>query len=119
MRFSLSTVVMLLATALLPQAQANFDVYRVEAISPRGGVSVYWQAFEAEGSCELTGTFSYIWSGRNDVSGTKKGVRCKGSGCAAQTSILDIEHLEMHWSNNPLYHWSKILFYPESLCASN
>ncbi|GKT86033.1 hypothetical protein Ct61P_03883 [Colletotrichum tofieldiae] len=96
----------LLAAALLPQAKANFDVYRVEAISPRGGVSVYWQAFEAEGSCAKTGTFSQIWISRDDVSGSKKGVRCKGSGCAAQAPIRDIEQLEMHFSNNPLYHWT-------------
>jgi hypothetical protein len=43
------------------------------------------------------------------------GVRCKGSGCGQTPPPENIDELEIHVSNNPLYHWSK---YPPPLGSS-
>ncbi|KAL5434894.1 hypothetical protein PMIN06_011262 [Paraphaeosphaeria minitans] len=43
---------------------------------------------------------------RNDVSGNKIGVRCRGDGCESDHSTDKIDLIEMHWSNKPLYHWT-------------
>lgn len=44
--------------------------------------------------------------GASDVSGDKRGVRCKGN-CDVQEHPNKIEELEMHFGNNPKTHWSK------------
>ncbi|KAK2033142.1 hypothetical protein LX32DRAFT_690331 [Colletotrichum zoysiae] len=62
------------------------------------------QSFEAEAGCDEA-IHSPVWEDRRDVSGSKTGVRCKGSGCAPQPPANDIDELEMHFSNSPLYHW--------------
>ena len=43
----------------------------------------------------------------SDVSGHKLGVRCVSIGCVGNNDPASIPVLEMHFSNNPLYHWSK------------
>jgi hypothetical protein len=40
------------------------------------------------------------------VSANKIGVRCRGS-CNYWEPAGDIDQLEMHFRNNPLYHWSE------------
>ncbi|KAK2059977.1 hypothetical protein LY76DRAFT_604336 [Colletotrichum caudatum] len=99
MRFTLPTVA-LVAVACMPRvAQANFDIYRVEWIWINRP-AIVWQAFEAEVGCD-------------EAIHSPTGVRCKGSGCAPQPSANDIDELEMHFSNDPLYHWSQL-----PLCGS-
>ncbi|GKU06070.1 unnamed protein product [Fusarium langsethiae] len=51
-------------------------------------------------------TKMYRWPEKSDVSGRKLGVRYKGSGCGYNGPVRNIEQLEMHFTNNPLYHWT-------------
>ncbi|KAK1988140.1 hypothetical protein LZ30DRAFT_777005 [Colletotrichum cereale] len=104
MRFNLPTVA-LITTACVPRAvQANFDTHHVEWIWINRP-AILWQVFEAEAGCD-DAIHSPIWEDHSDVSGSKMGVRCKGSGCAPQTPANNIDELEMHFSNSPLYHWT-------------
>jgi hypothetical protein len=90
---------------------ANFDLYA-------GYVTIYggsnqqphyaekWFAFNGEPSCnDAWAAKSYSLS--DDVSGDKTGVRCVGHGCFGNTDPAGIRIVEMHFSNNPRYHWSK------------
>ncbi|KAK7184819.1 hypothetical protein DPSP01_002208 [Paraphaeosphaeria sporulosa] len=43
---------------------------------------------------------------KKDVSGRNVGVRCRGDGCISDHSTDNIDLIEMHWSNTPLYHWT-------------
>ncbi|KAF2838799.1 hypothetical protein M501DRAFT_992747 [Patellaria atrata CBS 101060] len=104
MHFTLPTLAFMAAT-ILPQVQANFDVYRTEWIYINRP-AIVWQFFEAEPSnCDQV-VNTPIWEDHGDVSGSKLGVRCKGSGCGAQPPPDNIDELEIHTSNNPLYHWT-------------
>lgn len=97
------------AAAALPFVNANFDVYRVDWRSALGKNAVGWQFFAAQPSCDEA-IHSPIWTDSSNVSGNSLGVRCKGSGCSSQTPPENIEQLEIHVANNPLYHWSKSCF---------
>ncbi|OBT68836.1 hypothetical protein VE03_02216 [Pseudogymnoascus sp. 23342-1-I1] len=106
MYFTLPTIA-LAASILLPAAHANFDIYRVTRYRPlaQGGTDVIWQAFKLPPSCDLALKSAY-WYDSSDVSGDKLGFRCKGSGCSAQAPADNIDQLEMHFRNNPLWHWT-------------
>lgn len=97
--------------AILPCVTANFDVYMVErTIVTDVGVSInkVWQVFEAEPkNCdEVFNARTFVNS--NDVSGTKTGVRCVGSGCDYKPPAGNIDILEMNYhGSDPVYHWSK------------
>ena len=74
------------------------------------GVSInkVWQVFEAEPkNCdEVFAAKTFVNSG--DVSGTKTGVRCAGSGCDYKPPPGNIDVLEMNFhGTDPVYHWSK------------
>ncbi|EON96202.1 hypothetical protein UCRPA7_8305 [Phaeoacremonium minimum UCRPA7] len=89
---------------------ANFDVYMVErTIVTDVGVSInkVWQVFEAEPkNCdEVFAAKTFVNSG--DVSGTKTGVRCAGSGCDYKPPPGNIDVLEMNFhGTDPVYHWT-------------
>ncbi|KAI9150520.1 hypothetical protein HJFPF1_10291 [Paramyrothecium foliicola] len=100
-----SSIALLAATALLPAAQANFDIYRVE-VTWINRAAITWQVWEAAPSCQFVWDNMHFFEDRSDVSGNKIGVRCKGSGCKAIAPIENIEQLEMHFANNPLLHFT-------------
>lgn len=102
MKFSLAVLAPL---AALTGVNANFDLYRTEAHDLFGGVGQGWGVFPSDPSCSnVANSKSYGVSG--DVSGNKKGVRCQGD-CGMGGRADGINVLEMHFSNNPLYHWSE------------
>lgn len=106
MKFSSSVLGPL--AALAGVCSANFDMYRTELHDFWGGVAQSWQVFPYDPSCvEVTGTRSHSSSG--DVSGNKKGVRCSGD-CGMGGRADGINQLEMHFSNNPLYHFSEYIY---------
>ncbi|KAK4096695.1 hypothetical protein N658DRAFT_489752 [Parathielavia hyrcaniae] len=103
----LTSLVMLLScnTAV----KANFDLYSgwVNIIGGSGQhhYSEHWTVFGSEPNCDQAwGAKTY--GDTDDVSGDKTGVRCRTNGCHGQTNPHNIEVLEMHFSNNPLYHWT-------------
>jgi|SRR5687768_18531397 hypothetical protein len=102
MRLSLPFI----AAWAIPGIMANFDLYRVEFTYIDKPSKVYWQAFEAEGNCE-TSVITASFEERGDTSGDKIGVRCDGHGCKQFAPIHEITQLEMHFSDDPLYHYSK------------
>ncbi|KAM7219899.1 hypothetical protein V8F06_004754 [Rhypophila decipiens] len=106
MHFTLATIA-LAASSLLPGAHANFDIYRVKDIRPyaQAGTTTVWQIFASPPNCD-SALYEGWWDDSRDVSGNKLGVRCWGSGCAQQAPVDQINGLEMHFSNNPLYHWT-------------
>jgi hypothetical protein len=100
---SLSLVALL---TLLPAAvTANFDIYSGSDFAWDTAFET-WQIFEAEPSCNDAYS-SPLYFNRDDVSGRKYGVRCEG-GCNNKDPG-DIKTLEMHFGNNPLWHWSEFL----------
>jgi hypothetical protein len=97
--------------ALLPLATANFDVYYVLSIFNCGFgqcpvIRDVFYIFDSDPDCAEV-TKNPGWGSEDDVSGNKVGVRCKGRGCwdAADPSGVDL--MEMHFTNNPIFHWSK------------
>jgi hypothetical protein len=101
----LSPQTIALWAALLPRVAADFNIYRVEWNGPWKS-AVVWQVFDGEPNCDEAFR-TPVFADSQDVSGSKMGVRCAGSGCAAFPSPEEIDQLEMHFSNDPLYHWSK------------
>ncbi|KAF4461167.1 hypothetical protein FALBO_12046 [Fusarium albosuccineum] len=102
MKFTLSLI---LFAALVSRATADFDVY-MELKTEFWLVSQFaiWQEPPTDCVRQIWPAPSWPWL--NDVSGNKKGVRCKGDGCDFNGDAHNIEQLEMHFSNNPLYHWT-------------
>lgn len=64
-----------------------------------------WQIFQTDPNCDQAWNTA-VTDDSYDVSGNKLGVRCVGSGCDGSNDPWDIDLVEMHYSNNPLYHWS-------------
>ena len=100
MRFSLPIV-----AAIVGLASADFDLYigQDNAI-PGIQIDTFW-VFNNEPDCNQVNSWEYH-DGRDDVSGDKRGVRCEGKGCK-NNNPLEIDLIEMHFSNNPLLHFSK------------
>ncbi|VBB73788.1 Putative protein of unknown function [Podospora comata] len=101
----------LLLTSLTGLAKANFDLYLGHQVfGVDGGAHLFhgWYIFDNDPS--INDVFAYgPYLSQDDVSGSTTGVRCAGSGCYGGAAT-DINVLEMHFSNNPLYHWSKSPF---------
>lgn len=84
-------------------AMADFDLYSV-TISGNPSQEM-WLILEGDSNCDRV-THTRLWPASGDVSGGKTGVRCGGRGCwGADPAEIDV--LEMHFTNNPLFHWSK------------
>lgn len=66
-----------------------------------------WQVYQTDPDCSTVLDHTPITDSSSDVSGNKLGVRCEGRGCSHDNDPSEIDVLEMHFSNNPLYHWSK------------
>jgi hypothetical protein len=96
-------------SGLLIQVMANFDVYIVDTYDRIQNVhKTMWQVFEAEpSSCSVVASNPY-WISDPNVSGTRTGFRCAGSGCDYTPPASNIDELEMNFhGTNPIYHWSK------------
>jgi hypothetical protein len=94
------------SVAILPCVVADFDIYRVDA-DVSSGAGIFWQVFPDEPNCSEVMNARFFQD-RQDVSGDKLGVRCAGHGCAPNPSPNDIDLLEIHFKNDPLYFWSKL-----------
>jgi len=94
-------------TALLGLASANFDLY-VGADNGLGTGNQFstWWIHEAPPDCNRVTNHAEMWDTLDDVSGRMLGIRCEGVGCH-RNQPENVDVLEMHFSNNPLYHWSK------------
>jgi hypothetical protein len=98
--------------ALLSSVLANFDLYMVDEtiIVPDFGVSEskVWQVFAAEPDNCGQVMNQRVWSTSNDVSGTKEGIRCVGSGCDYKADINNIDVLEMNFNGGAgnVLHWT-------------
>ena len=98
--------ILLAVVALTPFAQADFDIYSVEVGYPGSdNIRRSWQIYDSNPSCAQAQRATEFGN-YNDVSGKTKGVRCKGT-CYGTSSPSKISQLEMHFSNNPLYHMSE------------
>ncbi|KAK4171588.1 hypothetical protein QBC36DRAFT_199019 [Triangularia setosa] len=97
----------LLLASLTGLATANFDLYLGHQVfGVDGGAHLFdgWYIFDNDPS--INDVFAYgPYLSKDDVSGRTTGVRCAGSGCYGGAAT-DINVLEMHFSNNPLYHWT-------------
>ncbi|GJC91479.1 hypothetical protein CH63R_01455 [Colletotrichum higginsianum IMI 349063] len=89
--------------ALVPVCTANFDIYMNNAWTVQGG-STGWTIFEADPPCGQVNN-AIIYGNYGDVSGSYIGVRCVGD-CFPSNRPDGIQILEMHFNNNPLYHWT-------------
>lgn len=102
----LSLTLLASCVAFLPAVSANFDIYMVAAAGTHGHETKSWQIFPTEPSCDEVQNTGY-WTDERDVSGTRTGIRCEGSGCDYKPSPDDIEILEMNFhGSGPVYHWS-------------
>ncbi|KAK4643158.1 hypothetical protein QC761_0064940 [Podospora bellae-mahoneyi] len=117
MRFSA-----LILASLAGLATANFDLYLGHQIIPVDGGVLHdgWYIFDNDPSKadvrssppsllptnhppQVLAYGPYL--SQDDVSGRTTGVRCVRSGCYGGAAT-DINVLEIHFSNNPLYHWT-------------
>ncbi|KAI9166296.1 hypothetical protein HJFPF1_02395 [Paramyrothecium foliicola] len=99
-----ATITTVLAAALAPQAYANFDIYNSQENNAAGEQTDGWTIFNTDPSCGDVNNAQFYFD-KEDVSGTKIGVRCSGNGCW-NNQPDQINQLEMHFSNNPLFHWT-------------
>ncbi|KAF5559810.1 hypothetical protein FPHYL_6910 [Fusarium phyllophilum] len=85
---------------------ANFDLYigQQTGTTPEGGNEDMWNIYPSDPSCSDVYT-ARNYFGRDDVSG-QIGVRCDGAGCFGGNSPADVDVLEMHFGDNPKYHWT-------------
>ncbi|GKT64267.1 hypothetical protein ColTof4_06667 [Colletotrichum tofieldiae] len=93
--------------AFAPVCKANFDVYlnRLYNLGPGGSEGHQaWTIFDSDPSCQQVNN-AITYGHYGDVSGRQTGVRCVGD-CAMEGRADGIQVLEMHFSNNPLYHWT-------------
>lgn len=101
-----------IVTTLLASLQlcnANFYIWAVELHDLFGGVLEGYDVYDhpQKPSCSEVSK-RRIWQARSDVSGSKTGVRCVGE-CDLTDNGNNVDVFEMHWTNNPLFHWSMSL----------
>ncbi|KAJ4344820.1 uncharacterized protein N0V89_012564 [Didymosphaeria variabile] len=107
---------------LVTPAVASFDVYRIDVLhhapmkrhardlevntTIAGNTeTTHWSVVPHIWGCQDFGRAQHI-SDSKDVSGNKLGIRCRGDGCIHDHSTDNIELVEMHWTNKPLFHWT-------------
>lgn len=100
MRFSFA-----LAAALLGLTNADFDLYVGDDVSPGFAFNV-WYIHQSPPDCNRVTNHARSYTESDDVSGRTLGVRCEGMGCH-RNQPENVDQLEMHFSNKPLYHWSE------------
>lgn len=94
-----------LALSWVSLVTANFDIYLgVEHIYFDAIRTPILQIFDADPDCDnVEGAYQYVGQGGSDVSNTI-GYRCSGD-CGGRADGID--QLEMHFSREPYYHFSK------------
>ncbi|RGP71019.1 hypothetical protein FSPOR_3707 [Fusarium sporotrichioides] len=103
-----TTLATTLIAAVLPLAQADFDIFLTHrTIGSDHEYGGKWAIWDRGRPNTCSSVFdSPLWAPRNDVSGDKTGVRCKGA-CGYMGPTRDIEQLEMNFrSHAPVYHWT-------------
>ncbi|KAH7368801.1 hypothetical protein B0T11DRAFT_316869 [Plectosphaerella cucumerina] len=92
--------------ASLQLCNANFYIWAVELHDLFGGVLEGYDVYDhpQKPSCSEVSKRN-IWQARSDVSGSKTGVRCVGE-CDMVHNGNNVDVFEMHWTNNPLFHWT-------------
>ncbi|KAM0244020.1 hypothetical protein ACHAP5_006684 [Fusarium lateritium] len=86
-------------------AKANFDLYLSQetGTTPEGGNHEIWNIYPSDPTCSDVET-SRNWFSRDDVS-SRTGIRCSGQ-CFGGSAATDINVLEMHFTDDPLYHFT-------------
>ncbi|KAF5011161.1 hypothetical protein FDECE_2725 [Fusarium decemcellulare] len=104
MKLTLSLIT--LSALLVSRVAADFDVYMEYNSGVFWNYSPWavWQEPPTNCATRIFPAPNWLW--KSDVSGKKLGVRCKGKGCGLNEDAHGIRELEMHFSNNPLYHWT-------------
>jgi hypothetical protein len=101
MKFVTAATATALAT-LLPAVNADFVLFS-QGVGGNGitGNSWGWQAYSSsEPSCDEG--HDWIWRKKDDVSGRKYGVRCKGS-CGGSSDPAEFEEVEMNFNSDDLH----------------
>ncbi|KAF2827505.1 hypothetical protein CC86DRAFT_381509 [Ophiobolus disseminans] len=88
--------------ALTQVSLADFFLFRVKAGNDYG----YKISDVPNPGCKMPGQNIPWYPAKNDVSGGKLGVRCNGDGCSESNDPSGIDEMEMHFSNNPPWHWT-------------
>jgi hypothetical protein len=103
---------LVLALSWSSAVNANFDIYsgwvNQAAVYPKYSDPYYqdlWFVFDGEPDCDMAWRVP-TYHDVEDVSGTKLGVRCEGSGCSGFGNPAQVSVVEMHFRNDPLLHWS-------------
>lgn len=104
-----SPLAMLMASLQL--CIADFYLYRGDGKNQLfpGDPFDFWDVFDSHPTCaqiRSNDKYWHSWTDLSDVSGRKTGVRCEGSGCEMWYNGNYINVLEMHFTNNPLLHFS-------------
>lgn len=96
--------------ALLGFAQANFHVYNAGLGDGIGGASWGWQLYQHRATCDTN--LDWYIKDSDDVSGSSRGIRCKGEGsaCDASGDGSGIEEMEFHLGD---LHFSELLTFHE------
>ncbi|KAK5651455.1 hypothetical protein OQA88_12462 [Cercophora sp. LCS_1] len=101
MRFSFAIM-----TAIASLASANFDLYVAQDAGLGAGNQFFgWTIHPAEPDCNRVLNHAEFYHDQDDLSGRTIGVRCEGQGCH-RNQPENVNVLEMHFSNKPLYHWT-------------
>jgi hypothetical protein len=107
------TIVIPLLAGLLPAVTADFDIYYVRDQNyarlpgdPNGGeVVVEGYTILQNDPTKDEVQHSKLFRKKDDVSGIKTGVRCKGKNCFLHENPEAILQLEMNFGNG--WHWSE------------
>ncbi|KAF2440891.1 hypothetical protein P171DRAFT_475406 [Karstenula rhodostoma CBS 690.94] len=76
-----------------------------ETAAPANSLDHYWSVLPHDWVCRDVLDARRLVD-RKDVSGNKLGVRCNGDGCINDHSTDNLDLIEMHWTNIPLFHWT-------------
>ncbi|KAK0745670.1 hypothetical protein B0T18DRAFT_291841, partial [Schizothecium vesticola] len=86
-------------------ANANFDLYvGDDNMLGAGNQFATWYIHQTPPDCNRVNNHARMWDNIDDVS-SLRGIRCQGMGCH-RNEPENVEVLEMHFSNKPLYHWT-------------
>ncbi|KAL1605244.1 hypothetical protein SLS60_004788 [Paraconiothyrium brasiliense] len=101
-------VLAILAT-ILPFTTANFDLYHIHGVKAEGswpGSEINgWQLQNDNPSCEQVDQYA-VWRDSGDLSHGRLGIRCEGKCGYGDAPWPDVKLIEMHFTNNPLYHFT-------------
>ena len=96
-----------LLSTLLPVVNANFDIYAVRQVtfSPTTPITLTGFSFFGNDLSRDNVGKAKFYRALSDVSGSKTGVRCGGSGCGLDGEPGNVDVMEMNFGNN--WHFSE------------